>query len=116
MYSSEHVKQFRKMSYYDRWSVGFFLAKKFSQPLQKMKNETIRSPQDMKLPTKNGMSCLIDLILESGNILNALEFIFVLIQNFSAIEKYWKKAKQSSNGEKNQEDTKSIYRFGPKYI
>ena len=121
LYSSEHVKQFRKMSYYDRWSVGFFLAKKFSQPLQKMKNETIRSPQDMKLPTKNGMSCLIDLILESGNILNALEFISVLIQNFSALEKYWKKAKQSSNGEKNQEDTKSIYRlgtkdFGPKFV
>ena len=51
----------------------------------------------MNLPSKNGMSCLVDLILESGNVLNVLELIHQLISQFQTLEKFWKKLKSTGN-------------------
>ena len=114
--SSEHVKMFRKMTYYDKWGIGFFLAKRFLTPCSKLEKvfkdskrdaelKKIQSYADMKLPTKNGMSCLVDLILESGNILNVLEFIQFSISYLLALERGWKKMKVE---EKNAEAEKTI--------
>ena len=52
--SSEYVKMFRKMSYYDKWVIGFFLAKKFLMPISKKvkdnnKHKEIQSQADVKL-------------------------------------------------------------------
>ena len=54
---------------------------------------------DMKLPTRNGMCCLVDLLLESGNILNVLELIQYLISALQALEKHWKKAKNQGTSD-----------------
>ena len=53
----------------------------------------------MNLPTKHGMSCMVDLILESGNVLNVLELIHMLVSQFQTLEKFWRKQKSSGTPE-----------------
>ena len=102
LYGHEHVKAFQRRSYYDRWNIAFFLVKKIVVPFKKLVSEntkSITSHAVMKLPTKNGMSCLVDLILDSGNVLNLLELIHQLISQFQTLEKFWKKLKSTGTPE-----------------
>ena len=78
--SSEQFKRFRNCCYFDKWYVGSQLVKKLHISLKR------NSQLEFKMPPIEGIARLIDILLESGNILAILELVSLCIPVFRSLE------------------------------
>ena len=76
--ASEAYNRFRNCSYFDKWFIGSQLVKRLHLSLKKNQID--------KMPPRQGIALLVDLLLESGNLLAILELVSLSVPAFRSLE------------------------------
>ena len=76
--TSEAYNRFRNCSYFDKWLIGSQLVKRLHLSLKKNQID--------KMPPRQGIAYLVDLLMESGNLLAILELVSLSIPAFRSLE------------------------------
>ena len=101
-------KRFRQCCYFDKWYIGSQLVKKFHLSFKKNAQFS-----EMRKTPMEGIADLIDLLLQSGNILAILELVSLSIPVFRTWEQ---QAKKRSMEKDTSQDTKSAASTAQKSI